>query len=370
MWLGRVLVIFIFIHAGLAVPISLASWNIQDLGVTKAGRPEVMKMLTTVVTRYDIFFIQELSQSPTSQCGANTGSVICSLFADVQAAGAKLSRTYGMVVSPRVGETGQEQYVTIYNTKKLRLIESFLYKETPTTQFTRPPFIVKMGLVDDPSDASAFYAANIHTSPDLATEEVLRFADVGVYISGLASKGSNRVILLGDFNAACSYFNEQTEWPKVFAKLPGWSQIIADKWDTTVRKSTDCAYDRMISSPALSADATLSSGQPFFFDDTSKGGYSMAAVIKEGCSKGYLTTGCPNSVTTEEAALKISDHFPVTVNFNMGRASAIDVAIDVEKQSVLVDPAFVYHSASATALPLSFLVIVCLSVCGLFLVFI
>lgn len=35
-----------------ATTVTLASWNIQDLGVTKIGRPEVVKMITTILVRY------------------------------------------------------------------------------------------------------------------------------------------------------------------------------------------------------------------------------------------------------------------------------------------------------------------------------
>jgi len=70
-------------HDGLC----FGTWNIQNLGVSKGGRPAVINAIQRVVQRYDLIAVQELSQKPVPpfECGDNTESVICSILPDKKA---------------------------------------------------------------------------------------------------------------------------------------------------------------------------------------------------------------------------------------------------------------------------------------------
>lgn len=54
------------------------------------------------------------------------------------------------------------------------------------------------------------------------------------------------IILLGDFNADCSYVTS-AQWPSIrLRSLDACRWLIPDSADTTVADTTDCAYDRWV----------------------------------------------------------------------------------------------------------------------------
>lgn len=49
---------------------------------------------------------------------------------------------------------------------------------------------------------------------------------------------------MGDFNAGCSYVPKKA-WKDIRLRMdPKFVWLIGDQEDTTVKKSTNCAYDR------------------------------------------------------------------------------------------------------------------------------
>ena len=52
------------------------------------------------------------------------------------------------------------------------------------------------------------------------------------------------LIFMGDFNAGCSYVPKKA-WKDIRLRMdPKFVWLIGDQEDTTVKKSTNCAYDR------------------------------------------------------------------------------------------------------------------------------
>ncbi|MCX6711492.1 MAG: hypothetical protein NT139_00435 [Candidatus Woesearchaeota archaeon] len=129
-------------------------------------------------------------------------------------------------------------------------------------RWERPPIEVTFN-VDD----YELTVYNIHTKPDDAPQEIASLEG--------AVKSSGNVIVLGDLNADCSYYN-----PSVEHYFSSWNWIIKDTDDTTVA-STDCAYDRII----LNNDAYSE--------------YSNYGIYKEGIVDG------------------VSDHYLVWVELNL-----------------------------------------------------
>lgn len=60
------------------------------------------------------------------------------------------------------------------------------------------------------------------------------------------------VMFLGDFNAACGYVAKKNRKNIRLFTDPSFIWLIQDKVDTTVKQSTDCAYDRCASKTFLS----------------------------------------------------------------------------------------------------------------------
>lgn len=55
---------------------------------------------------------------------------------------------------------------------------------------------------------------------------------------------SQNFIFMGDFNAGCSYVPKKA-WKSIRLRTdPRFVWLIGDQEDTTVKKTTNCAYDR------------------------------------------------------------------------------------------------------------------------------
>jgi endonuclease/exonuclease/phosphatase family metal-dependent hydrolase len=79
----------------------------------------------------------------------------------------------------------------------------------------------------------------IHTDPDEATEEINALDDV-LYYSQSVYTDEEDFIIMGDFNADGSYFDEDST-----SDLDEYTWVIDDSIDTTT-KSTDYTYDRIV----------------------------------------------------------------------------------------------------------------------------
>ena len=80
----------------------------------------------------------------------------------------------------------------------------------------------------------------IHTSPDHAVEEINALKDVHDDIKSQWSL--NDILIMGDFNADCSYVSNK-KMSELVLNTPDYKWWILDDVDTTV-SDTNCAYDR------------------------------------------------------------------------------------------------------------------------------
>lgn len=208
--------------------ITIASFNLQVFGQTKANKPEVMDVLAKIIRRYDIVAVQEIRDSsqtalPRLMTVVNTPN-----------------NTYSVVVSERLGRTAsKEQYAYIYNTQKVRLRGAPYTYPDSNDMFHREPYIARFVIVYAGSviknSSFDFVLVNIHTDPDTATQEII---DLPKVLEGT----ENNYIILGDLNADCEYFDETGYSPH---REVNYFWVINDSVDTTT-KSTNCTYDRII----------------------------------------------------------------------------------------------------------------------------
>ncbi|EGV92987.1 Deoxyribonuclease gamma [Cricetulus griseus] len=101
---------------------------------------------------------------------------------------------------------------------------------------------------------------------------------------------------MGDFNAGCSYVPKKA-WQNIRLRTdPNFVWLIEDKEDTTVKKSTNCAYDRIV----LRGQEIVNSVVP-----RSNGIFDFQKAYE----------------LSDEEALDVSDHFPVEFKLQSSRAS-------------------------------------------------
>ncbi len=171
-----------------------------------------------------------------------------------------LNHTHKCDITSRAGRTSsKEQYGVIYK-KDIEVLGLTDFNPDTLDRWERPPVVVSFK-VDD----YEFLATNIHIRPDDVVEEL---EDLEMLYM-VSSVSTNR-IWLGDFNADCSYYDENN---KTVFKNKFW--VIRDYDDTAV-SGRDCAYDRII--------------------------------LNSNMEQEYIRYGIYKNITSE-----VSDHYPVWV---------------------------------------------------------
>merc|ERR1712080_526633 len=264
--------------------IKICSFNVQSFGTKKASQPSIMTMLAKIFTRYDVCLMQEIKDK--------SGEAMDALmkYIDQEVGRDKYGKEkYGIIKSRRIGKVGssyQEQYAYIYKKKVLRPRKTAVYKEPIATMFDREPYAAKFRIRRKRTGVKEFALAGIHIAPKKAVKE-LNFMDE-VYDWMVKYFNTKDAILMGDFNADCSYVTK-----KKFKTIGLWTDSrfkvqISDDGDTTVAKS-DCAYDRFVTTGRLSEQSK--SAQTYRYD------------IEHHLS--------------EQQAEKISDHYPIEITLTV-----------------------------------------------------
>lgn len=260
--------------------IKLGSFNIQTFGKNKADNPLVMDILTETISRFDIIAIQEIKDS--------SGTAIVDLVNAIDLLGVD----YEVIIGPRLGRTSayKEQYAFIYRTSTIIHGKSYTFDDTKLELFHREPFISSFSTVNSDFD---FVLITIHTDPDEATEEInaLPFVvdDVRAHFPG-----EQNIILLGDLNADCSYFDEDDMNCPLRDASYRW--LISNSMDTNIAESS-CTYDRIIITKELD-DISIKRAGVFRFNDV--------------------------FALTDNDARNVSDHYPVWVDFTVTVSSSIN----------------------------------------------
>lgn len=274
--------------------IVLGSFNIQVFGESKAGKPEVMDALEEIILQYPLLAVQELrdaSAEPNNNFECNADSIEALMERINKTAG----REYGCLAGPRLGRTNsKEQYVFIYDPDAVQLIGTPYTYDDPNDYFHREPFIAqfRVGNFD-------FALVNIHTDPDDARSEIRYLTEV---IEDVHARYQNDddVIVLGDFNADGSYFNENTT-EDLKGELYNWA--IGNNLDTTVAQA-DNTYDRIVFKHEFSDEDFTGQAGAFYYTLSQEGTPFTQVILANGVE-----------------LKQVSDHYPVWAIFYTNRDS-------------------------------------------------
>ena len=251
--------------------IRVAAFNIQVFGKTKAGKDSVMSILARIVREFDLVVVQEIRD-------------ISETVADdfLTRINADSGVDYAMYEGPRLGRTtSKEQYVAYYRTSRIERLDAYIQPD-PDDVFEREPLVAtfRAGNFD-------FTLVAAHIKPDSADTELAALAGVAHALL-VEHPDEGDVILLGDFNADCRFFDEDDDSHPLRAQDFHW--VIDNEWDTTTT-ATDCTYDRIVLvSNTFSSEYVAGSAAPFYFDER----YGL---------------------TEAEFVQSVSDHYPVVAEF-------------------------------------------------------
>ncbi len=241
--------------------IKLAAFNLQVFGTTKAGKPEVMGVLSKIIRNYDVIAVQEIRDSSQTS------------LLKLRDAVNSMGSPYDYVVSERLGRTtSKEQYAYLYNTQTIQLIGSPYTYPDSNDLFQREPYVANFKVKNGNFD---FVLITIHTDPDTATQEI---NDLTMVVEDAKSKyqGEGDFIVMGDLNADCTYFKENGQSP---LRSSDYNWVINNSVDTTT-KSTDCTYDRIIITTPAKTDFTGEAGV-FRFDTAYNLNYESTIAVSD-----------------------------------------------------------------------------------------
>lgn len=191
--------------------IKVANWNIQAFGIKKVDDPILLSEYRSVLTNYDIIFIQEVRDNSDTAFRK-----LCEKLTD-----------YDHKISSRAGRTlSKEQYGVVYK-KNIQVINFIDFNPDTCDRWERPPIEVDFKIND-----YTLRVYNVHTKPQKVSEEIRNLEQI-------TTNTGNKVII-GDLNASGNYYNRNKE-----KQFLDWNWIIKDNDDTTVAKSQN-AYDRIL----------------------------------------------------------------------------------------------------------------------------
>uniref|UniRef100_A0A2K6EYU9 Deoxyribonuclease n=1 Tax=Propithecus coquereli TaxID=379532 RepID=A0A2K6EYU9_PROCO len=252
--LALLLLLLLSVQGTLALRI--CSFNVRSFGESKREDQKAMGVIVKIIKRCDIILLMEIKDS---------NNMICPML---------MERLNG------------EKLVSV---KKSYLYHDNQYGDGDV--FSREPFVVWF---HSPHTAvKDFVIVPLHTTPETSVKEIDELADV--YLDVKHRWKAENFIFMGDFNAGCSYVPRKA-WKNIRLRTDTrFVWLIGDQQDTTVKKSTKCAYDRIV----LRGQEIVSSVVP-----ESNGIFDFQEAY----------------ALTEEEALDVSDHFPVEFKLRSTRA--------------------------------------------------
>jgi endonuclease/exonuclease/phosphatase family metal-dependent hydrolase len=242
--------------------IKVGAFNLQIYGTLKAGKPEVMTVMSKIIRNYDVIAVQEIRD--------DSQTALPLLRDAVNSIG---TQQYDYVVSDRLGRTtSKEQYAYFFNTQTIQVMGSpYVYPDINDI-FQREPYVAEFKAKNGNFD---FVLITIHTDPDTATQEI---SDLPKVVEDAKGKyqGEGDFIVMGDLNADCTYFNEDSQSP---LRRSDYIWIINNSVDTTT-KATDCTYDRIIVTSPVITDYMGNSGV-FRFDEVYNLNYNSTIAVSD-----------------------------------------------------------------------------------------
>jgi len=226
----------------------IAAFNIQIFGRAKREKEDVMATLVKIAREFDILLVQEIRDS-----SEQTAPYFLQRINEME------GPRYEYVRSERLGRTtSKEAYAYFYNNETVEFIQgsAYVYNDADDV-FEREPYIAKFR-----SGNFDFILVGIHTKPDDAYAEIGNLTLVVLSIQE-ASSDEKDIIVMGDFNADGSYFDEDDVLNPLRASEFFW--LIANDMDTMTK--TDYTYDRIVLLNATwSHEYIAGTASVFYFD--------------------------------------------------------------------------------------------------------
>lgn len=205
--------------------LEIGAFNIQVFGESKISKPFIRQTLISILSRYDIAFIQEIRD--------DENLAIYQLLMELSLSTGK---EYHALVSERLGRGDmKEQYAYFYDSALVEPLDSYVFDDK-LDEFAREPFVGRFRGV-----GREFTLAGIHMAPNSVATELAALGKVHKDIK--KRFGDSSMFIMGDFNADCIYYKPHVLGFDYFSEEP--KILITDDMDTSVAPNS-CAYDRIL----------------------------------------------------------------------------------------------------------------------------
>lgn len=255
----------------------IGSFNLHNFGPSRIENQEAFSRIVNIARRYDLLVLQEIRDV--------TATAPTELLSAINAAG---QAQYALLLSSRAGRfSRKEQYGLLYRLDRVSVLDFYDYDDGPEPDqdgFSYEPAVAYVDLAGE-----TFSIITLHADPDNVIFELNRL--LPVYQDAVARTGDDDTIILGDLNADCGSLANRDEPMVKLLSDPRFQWLISSDADTTVRASTNCAYDRIITTLTLDHALRADSAQVYDF----------------GQALGL----------TEDEALEVSDHYPVELTLDI-----------------------------------------------------
>uniref|UniRef100_A0A7N8X7F9 Deoxyribonuclease n=2 Tax=Mastacembelus armatus TaxID=205130 RepID=A0A7N8X7F9_9TELE len=256
----------------------IASFNVQRFGKNKVSDPEILNILTKIVSRYDLIVILEVVDT--------SGEAVKTFLESLNKS--KKKNRYTLKLSSRVGRTTyKEQFMFLYREDIVNLVDSYQFDDQVAKGkdvIDRDPYVLRFSCVN--TVLKDLVIIPVHTKPTDSEKELDELYDVFNHVKDKWK--TDNIMILGDFNADGSYVSKKEMKRIRIRSDKNFHWLIGDDVDTTASTKNDNTYDRIVVYGDDMLEAIVpNSAKPFNFHQAYK--------------------------LTEEQALKVSDHYPVEV---------------------------------------------------------
>ncbi|XP_018518805.1 deoxyribonuclease-1 [Lates calcarifer] len=256
----------------------VASFNIQKFGKNKVSDPDILNILTKIVSQYDIILILEV----VDVSGESVKTFLDALN------GCNQNHHYSLKISSRLGRTRyKEQFMFLYRDDLVDLVGSYQFDDQVTEGldvFARDPYILRFRCLN--TVLKDLVMIPVHTKPEDSEKELDELYDV--FLDVKKKWRTDNIMILGDFNADGSYVTKSKMKEIRIRSDKNFHWLIADDVDTTASTGNNHTYDRIVIYGDDMLQAIVpNSAKPFNFQKA----YGLS----------------------DEQALKVSDHYPVEV---------------------------------------------------------
>jgi len=238
--------------------ILIASWNLLQFGRTRASSDDNIAVIADIMTGslhekpgkdFDLIFVQEIQSSGMALeklCDDYMENLNYTCEWTEQFGQDANYEAYGVIYKNHLN-------VTVENTSLEGVNPGIVQgKERDRGHMIRPPMKATVTIGD-----FQFYVYNNHIKPDktLTLMELENLEDAINDHHGIPT--DDKIIVLGDLNAACKYLPGGIENYENLFDEPEWNNIFSDDDITNFTPNGECGYDKIIINAAMNQSFTV-----------------------------------------------------------------------------------------------------------------